>query len=206
MRTKICGITSIVDAQAAVHFGADALGFVFHRPSPRFILPADAADIIRKLPPFVSSVGLFVNSDHETLENTISDTGIDLVQFHGDEPEDLCNLSSKAWIKAIRVSTTLDLEVEINRYNRANSLLLDADVKGVFGGAGQTFDWSLVPKNVGKPIILAGGLNLENVAAAVRMTSPYAVDVSGGVESDKGVKDHNKMKEFIKKVRSIDRQ
>lgn len=205
MRTKICGITSIVDAQAAVYFGADALGFVFYPPSPRYIQPDDAANIIHRLPPFVSCVGLFVNSDHKTLEKTISDTGIDLVQFHGDESEKLCKLSPKPWIKVIRVGTKTDLESEVNRYDGASSLLLDTDVPGSFGGTGKTFDWSLIPKNIGKPIILAGGLKQGNVVAAVKLVSPYAVDVSGGVESEKGVKDHNKMKEFIKQVRSIEK-
>jgi len=205
VRTKICGITSIVDAQAAVYFGADALGFVFYPPSPRYIQPDDAANIIHRLPPFVSCVGLFVNSDHKTLEKTISDTGIDLVQFHGDESEKLCKLSPKPWIKVIRVGTKTDLESEVNRYDGASSLLLDTDVPGSFGGTGKTFDWSLIPKNIGKPIILAGGLKQGNVVAAVKLVSPYAVDVSGGVESEKGVKDHNKMKEFIKQVRSIEK-
>lgn len=205
MRTKICGITSIQDAQAAVHFGADALGFVFYPSSPRYIHPSDAAAIIHKLPPFVTCVGLFVNAEHEILKKTVSDTGVDLVQFHGDESEYECGLSSKPWIKAIRVGEETDLAAEAKRYNGANSLLLDTMVRGSYGGTGKTFDWSLVPKNIDKPIILAGGLDLENVIGAINVTSPYAVDVSGGVELKKGVKDHAKMEEFIKRVRSIEK-
>ena len=205
MRTKICGITSIEDAQAAVNFGADALGFVFYPPSPRYIHPSDAAAIIHKLPPFVTCVGLFVNAEQKMLEKTVRDTGVDLVQFHGDESEDECGLSSKPWIKAIRVGEETDLAAESKRYNRANSLLLDTMVPGSYGGTGRAFDWSLVPKNIDKPIILAGGLDLGNVIAAINATSPYAVDVSGGVELEKGVKDHDKMEEFIKRVRSIEK-
>ncbi len=205
MRTKICGITSIQDAQAAVHFGADALGFVFYPSSPRYIHPSDAAAIIHKLPPFVTCVGLFVNAEHEMLKKTVSDTGVDLVQFHGDESEHECGLSSKPWIKAIRVGEETDLAAEAKRYNGANSLLLDTMVRGSYGGTGKTFDWSLVPKNIDKPIILAGGLDLENVIGAINVTLPYAVDVSGGVELKKGVKDHAKMEEFIKRVRSIEK-
>ncbi len=205
VRTKICGITSIQDAQAAVDFGADALGFVFYPSSPRYIHPSDAAAIIHKLPPFVTCVGLFVNAEHEMLKKTVSDTGVDLVQFHGDESEYECGLSSKPWIKAIRVGEETDLAAEAKRYNAANSLLLDTMVRGSYGGTGKTFDWSLVPKNIDKPIILAGGLDLENVIGAINVTSPYAVDVSGGVELKKGVKDHAKMEEFIKRVRSIEK-
>ena len=205
MRTKICGITSIQDAQAAVDFGADALGFVFYPSSPRYIHPSDAAAIIHTLPPFVTCVGLFVNAEHEMLKKTVSDTGVDLVQFHGDESEYECGLSSKPWIKAIRVGEETDLAAEAKRYNGANSLLLDTMVRGSYGGTGKTFDWSLVPKNIDKPIILAGGLDQENVIGAINVTSPYAVDVSGGVELKKGVKDHAKMEEFIKRVRSIEK-
>lgn len=205
MRTKICGITSLEDAQAAVYFGADALGFVFYPSSPRYIHPSDAAAIIHKLPPFVTCVGLFVNAEQKMLEKTVRDTGVDLVQFHGDESEDECGLSSKPWIKAIRVGEETDLAAESKRYNRANSLLLDTMVPGSYGGTGKAFDWSLVPKNIDKPIILAGGLDLGNVIAAINATSPYAVDVSGGVELKKGVKDHDKMEEFIKRVRSIEK-
>jgi len=205
VRTKICGITSIQDAQAAVDFGADALGFVFYPSSPRYIHPSDAAAIIHTLPPFVTCVGLFVNAEHEMLKKTVSDTGVDLVQFHGDESEYECGLSSKPWIKAIRVGEETDLAAEAKRYNGANSLLLDTMVRGSYGGTGKTFDWSLVPKNIDKPIILAGGLDQENVIGAINVTSPYAVDVSGGVELKKGVKDHAKMEEFIKRVRSIEK-
>jgi len=205
VRTKICGITSIEDAQAAVQFGADALGFVFYPSSPRYVRPSDAAVIIRKLPPFVTCVGLFVNASRDMLKKTVSDTGVDLVQFHGDESEYSCSLSPKPWIKAIRVGEKTDLAKESKRYNGANSLLLDTKVMGSYGGTGKIFDWSLVPKNIGKPIILAGGLDQENVIAAIKMTSPYAVDVSGGVELKKGVKDRAKMQEFIKRVRSIEK-
>jgi phosphoribosylanthranilate isomerase len=139
------------------------------------------------------------------LKKTVSETGVDLVQFHGDESEYECGLSSKPWIKAIRVGEETDLAAEAKRYNGANSLLLDTMVRGSYGGTGKTFDWSLVPKNIDKPIILAGGLDLENVIGAINVTLPYAVDVSGGVELKKGVKDHAKMEEFIKRVRSIEK-
>ena len=195
IKVKICGITNIDDALAAADFGADALGFVFYEKSPRYITPAQAQKIIKKLPPVITTVGVFVDMPAREVIKTMAETGIDVAQFHGNESPEDCAVSKRA-IKAIRVRELSDLEV-IRHYS-VSAFLLDAWSPEALGGTGQIFNWSvaLEAKPLGR-IILAGGLTQENVAEAVQVVHPYGVDVSTGVESGKGIKDHMKMREFI---------
>lgn len=199
----MCGITNLEDALAAVEFGADALGFVFFKKSPRYISPAKAKAIIKKLPPFISSVGVFVNEDNIIVEKIADQTGIDAIQLHGDEPPKACNLSRPV-IKAIRVKSIDNLEIISKYKNKVSAFLLDTYTPEIFGGTGQIFNWDIAieAKQFGK-IILAGGLTPENVEQAVRQVHPYAVDVSSGVEAEKGKKDHAKLRLFIKRAKGI---
>lgn len=200
VRIKICGITRLEDAQAAVDLGVDALGFVFWPQSPRFIAPARATAIIRRLPPFVTAVGLFVDPADAEIAAAL-DAGCDLLQFHGDESPEHCAEQGaryhRPWIKALRVNAATDLRAAAQRYAGARALLLDAFVDGVPGGTGSRFDWTLIPRDLAQPLVLAGGLTPENVGDAIRMVRPFAVDVSGGVEVAKGIKDRARMAAFI---------
>ena len=205
VKIKFCGITRLEDAEQAVAFGADALGFVFFEGSPRYIDPRAAADIIRQLPPFVCKVGLFVNTETERVTEIATATCIDLVQYHGDETPANCEAGPKAWMKAIRVKKDLDLAAEAARYSRARAIFLDAYDATAYGGTGRQIDWQTIPQGLPRPVILAGGLTADNVAEAIRVVQPYAVDVSGGIESAKGVKDLTQMQRFISAVRGYGR-
>jgi len=199
-RVKICGITNVEDALQAAACGADALGFVFYAKSPRCVSPQQARAIIAELPPLVTTVGLFVNAESETIRETASHCGLDRVQLHGDETPDACRLSPLRVIKALRIRDAASL-ARADEYPVA--LLLDAWSDQVYGGSGQSFDWQLARELAGRrPIILAGGLTPENVAAAVSRVKPYAIDVSSGVERSPGQKDHLKVAEFIRRARS----
>ncbi|MFT6351622.1 phosphoribosylanthranilate isomerase [Neptuniibacter pectenicola] len=199
-RVKICGITRLEDALAAIHSGADALGFVFYKKSPRAIEPEAAAEIIRQLPAFVTTTGLFVNADQAYIDLVIKKTRIDLLQFHGDENAEFCNQFSRPYIKALRMKPGLDLQLECRNYADSQAILLDAYRPGIPGGTGEVFDWDLIPKPHPSSIILAGGLTCENVAQAVGTVQPFAIDVSGGVEQSKGIKDAVKIDKFINEV------
>jgi phosphoribosylanthranilate isomerase len=201
IKVKICGITNIDDAVAAVDFGADALGFVFFKKSPRYISHADAAAIINKLPSFTTTIGVFVNEKPEQIEKIIDLTHIDAVQLHGNEPPEMCDISRRV-IKAIRVKSLESLDPLINYKDKVSAFLLDTFTPEVLGGTGQIFNWDIAiyAKQFGK-IILAGGLTPDNVAEAIRRVRPYGVDVSSGVESEKGKKDHRKMKLFIERAK-----
>jgi len=204
-RIKICGITNMDDAQAAVAFGADALGFVF-AASPRRIEPSAAGAIIRTLPPFVTATAVVVNEPLAALRAMLEIAGCHAVQLHGEEPpEYLETLGRWRVIKAFRVREPADLET-MRGYERADAFLLDSRVPGRAGGTGVAFDWRLAraAAEMGKPIILAGGLNRGNVYAALEVARPYAVDVSSGVEAEPGEKDHELMREFIRAVREFD--
>lgn len=201
-RIKICGITCRNDAAAAVAAGADALGFVFYEPSSRYVDPVVAADIISTLPPFVTSVGLFVDASQEQVQHVIDLAGLDLLQFHGNETEQQCSRFSRPYIRALRVRPGLDVESAAVAYHTARGLLLDAYRPGVPGGTGEVFDWGLIPQALAGNITLAGGLNPANVAAAITQVKPYAVDVSGGVEAAPGRKDTAKMCAFAAAVRA----
>jgi phosphoribosylanthranilate isomerase len=202
-RVKICGISREDDAQFAAACGADAIGLVFYAASPRVVTVEQAARIAQSLPAFVTSVGLFVNPRPEEVEEVLKQVPIDCLQFHGEESAEFCEQFAHPYIKAIRVSADTDINLQASQYAQARAVLLDAYVKDIPGGTGQRFDWSLIPEACSKPVILAGGLSVENVAAAIRQVKPYAVDVSGGVESHKGIKDQAKIRQFITEVNSI---
>jgi len=199
-RVKICGITRIEDAMAAAQAGADAIGFVFDPKSPRHVHPDQALKIARVLPPFITIVGLFVNAAPDTIEGVLSHVPLDLIQFHGNEKPEQCRRYHRSYIKAIHMKPDVDLRDMARLYSDATGLLLDTYVADVAGGSGQAFDWSRIPSDIGKSVILAGGLTPENVGDAVRRVHPYAVDVSSGVEQSKGVKDANKISAFIEAV------
>jgi len=201
VRSKICGITRVEDALAAAQAGADAIGLVFYAKSPRAVSVQQAREIIAALPPFVTTVGLFVNASRCELNEILEAVPLDLLQFHGDETPEACDGYHRPWIKALRVRAGDDLEAECKRYARASGILLDTYVAGVPGGTGAAFDWALVPGHLSKPIILAGGLNPHNVGAAIAQVRPYAVDVSGGVEQAKGIKDAARIDAFLDAVR-----
>ncbi|SDU88744.1 phosphoribosylanthranilate isomerase [Pseudomonas mucidolens] len=201
VRSKICGITRMEDALAAVEAGADAIGFVFYAKSPRAVTAQQARAIIAGLPPFVTTVGLFVNASACELNETLDAVPLDLLQFHGDETPEQCEGYHRPYIKALRVKAGDDIAASCAVYAGASGILLDAYVEGVPGGTGQAFDWSLIPKGLNKPIILAGGLSADNVAQAIAQVRPYAVDVSGGVEQSKGIKDHARIHAFMQAVR-----
>lgn len=203
-RVKICGITRAEDAHAAAGAGADALGFVFYPPSPRNVDAGVARDIIRALPPFVTSVGLFVDPDPTDVKRVISIAPVDLLQFHGDETPQLCRSFGLPYIKVIRVRPGVDLLEYARRFDDSRGLLLDAYVSGTQGGTGTRFDWTLIPENLPKPIVLSGGLDPDNVAEAIRQVRPAAVDVSSGVEAAKGIKDPRRILSFISGVRNAD--
>ncbi|HEY8355551.1 MAG TPA: phosphoribosylanthranilate isomerase [Methylophilaceae bacterium] len=199
-RVKICGITREEDAKAAVAAGCDAIGLVFYRPSPRYVSPEQAARIVAGLPPFVSAVGLFVNADTDEIRKIRQQVGLDLLQFHGDESPEECECHGMPYMKAVRVKPNTNLLQYAERFKHARALLLDAFMEGVPGGTGQVFDWSIIPRAFPKPIVLAGGLTAENVAEAIRQVRPYAVDVSGGVELNKGIKDAARIAAFMRGV------
>ena len=205
-RIKFCGITRRVDALTAVALGVDALGFVFYRANGRWITPAAARAIIAELPPFVCTVGLFVDESPATIVEVAAATGIQVVQFHGNETAAVCALSPRPYVKAIRMARDLALEAVAESFAGASALLFDSYDPTRFGGTGRVFDWSLLPIQRQKSIILAGGLNAGNVAAAITQVRPYAVDVSGGIESGPGIKDAEKMRAFVAEVRRIERE
>jgi len=199
-RTKICGITREADAVCAVESGADAIGLVFYPPSPRFVDIEMAQKICQSVGPFVSVVGLFVNADSKTIDEVCDGVPLDLLQFHGEETESECSEYGIPFIKAVRVKNADDVNQAVRKYKRSKGILVDAYVEGIPGGTGESFDWSLLPKNVSAPIILAGGLRPENIFQAIVDVRPYAVDVSGGVEQSKGIKDNEKISRFIDEV------
>ena len=198
-RVKICGITRRQDAEFAVEMGVDALGFVFYPPSPRAVTIAQAQQIIQGLPPFVTLVALFVNAQVEEVKSCLAALPIGILQFHGDESPAYCEQFNYPYMKAIRMRDNIDLSAEMERYASASAILLDSYQPGMPGGTGHVFDWSLIGK-INKPLILAGGLNVDNVATAIKNIQPYAVDVSGGVEQAKGIKDYQKISDFMQEV------
>ena len=199
-RVKICGITSVKDAIFAVNAGADAIGLVFYAPSPRFVTIEQAQQIVAAMPPFVSVVALFVNALPIEIETVLAQVRIDIVQFHGDETRSDCEQIKLPYYKAIRVKADTNLLQYEVEFSSAKALLIDTYSDAAFGGTGQVFDWGLIPPNLTKPVILAGGLTAENVALGIKQVRPYAVDVSGGVERTKGVKDVAKIAAFMHAV------
>lgn len=203
-RIKICGITNHEDAANAVASGADALGFNFFTGSTRYISPEKAAEICAQVPAFVATVGLFVNEPIADVNRIIASLRLGLVQFHGDETPEYCDSVGHPYMKALRATNRDQIAVEAQSFETAQAILVDTATDGQFGGTGKTFDWSMLP-DLGKPVVLAGGLDATNVGAAIAATHPYAVDVGGGVERSRGVKDVAKMKKFVEAVQSADR-
>ena len=205
-RIKICGITRAQDVQAVAASGADAFGLVFYAKSPRHVTVEQAQAVMRAVPPFLSTVGLFVNPDEAWVREVLRQVPLDVLQFHGEEAPEFCAQFGRPWLKAIRVRPGVDLVQCAARYAGAQALLLDAWVEGTHGGTGASFDWGLIPRELPLPVILSGGLDAGNVAEAIRQVRPYAVDVSSGVEASKGIKDAAKVAAFIKEVKDVDLQ
>jgi phosphoribosylanthranilate isomerase len=213
-RIKICGLTRTEDVQTAIAAGADAIGLVFYPKSPRYVSPEIAAGLIAAVPPFVTSVGLFVNAAQQEIVNTVRQVPVSLLQFHGDETLEQCcamaHAVNRPFLRALRIGTEMTgadlLKYELN-YRAASKLfaglLLDAFVDG-YGGGGKVFDWSLIPKELAPRVVLSGGLSVQNATEAVLQVRPYAVDISSGVELSKGVKDPAKIRSFIGAVRQAD--
>ena len=203
-RVKVCGITRIQDALKASQLGVDAIGMVFVPVSPRYINAAQAKEIVRELPPFVTSVGLFVNPLPQDVLAIIEHLHLDVLQFHGEETPEFCSQFGLPYLKAVRVKPGVDLVQYAIKFKEAQGLLLDAYVEGTHGGTGQGFDLGLIPKELPLPLVLSGGLKPENVAPGIRQVRPWAVDVSSGVEAAKGIKDPVKMAAFMQGVRNAE--
>ena len=201
-RIKFCGMTRQQDIQTAIALGVDALGFVFVESSARNIDIETAMSLTQKIPPFVVKVGLFMNSQATEIENVINNVKLNLLQFHGDEEEPFCKQFGMPYLKAVPMASTLSLSEFCQAYSSATGFLLDSHAKGEMGGSGKQFSWRKIPENIDKPMILAGGLSAENVAEAIRIVRPYAVDVSSGIETSKGIKDPVKMRQFVKEVKN----
>lgn len=203
-RVKICGITRPEDGIAAASAGADAIGLVFYARSPRHVTPQQARAVINALPPFVTTVGLFVDASRTEIENVLREVPLDTLQFHGEESPEFCASFNRPYFKAISMREGIDLRGEAERFSSASALLVDTFQAGVPGGTGVSFDWSRLPADLSKPLILAGGLNPDNVAQAIIQARPYAVDVSSGVEAAKGIKDAEKIAAFMRGVVKAD--
>jgi phosphoribosylanthranilate isomerase len=201
---KICGITRVEDALAAAHAGAHAIGLVFHPASPRYVQIDQARAIARSLPPFITVVALFVEPDPQTVHDVLREVPIQLLQFHGDETPEFCAQFPLPYIKAVRMAPGADLLQYAAAHRGAKGLLVDAYSERVYGGSGESFDWRTLPRTLPLPVVLAGGLTPQNVAEAIRIARPWAVDVSSGVEREKGVKDADKIAAFIRGARDAD--
>ena len=196
-RVKVCGITKKEDALLAADLGVDALGFVFYKDSPRYIDPGKVGEITSALHPFILRVGLFVNSNEDAVRDSIKKSKINFLQFHGDESEKYCNQFNLPYIKSISMKDGVNLLECCSEYRSASALLLDTYNKKLKGGTGEVFDWKKIPNNLSSPLIIAGGLNPENIENLIKLVNPFCVDVSGGVEINKGIKDKEKMKKFM---------
>ena len=203
-RIKICGIKEARHALTAADAGADAIGLVFYKDSPRFVTPGTAANIVGVLPPYVTAVGLFVDANDRKVRQTLAEVHLDLLQFHGSEEPDFCAQFDVPYVRAVPMGEGVDLLEYAGRFATARALLLDAHAPGEPGGTGRTFDWAAIPRDLPMPLILSGGLTPENVGRAVREVKPWAVDVSSGVESGRGSKDPQKIVEFIRSVQRED--
>ena len=202
-RVKFCGITRVEDALNAAKVGVDAIGMVFYEESRRAVTIEQAREIIQVLPPFVSVVGLFVNPSPKQVAAVLHKVQLDLLQFHGNELPEECHCYGRPYIKAIHMRDGVDLHREVERYKTARGILLDSFDKNSPGGTGETFDWTVIPQDLGGKIILAGGLTPENVWKAISTVNPFAVDVASGVELDSGIKDMEKMIAFMRGVNSV---
>lgn len=203
VRVKICGITRPEDALAAAQAGADAIGLVFYPSSPRHVNPEVAARIVKALPPFVTSVGLFVDASEAEVRSVLEQVPLDMLQFHGDEPDVFCRQFGLPYLKALRVQPHDDLDALAAQWPGATGILLDSFKPGVPGGTGERFDWSMIPAKRSWTLVLAGGLEFDNVRQAIDLAQPWAVDVSGGVEAAKGIKDPEKINAFVHEVKRV---
>jgi phosphoribosylanthranilate isomerase len=203
-RVKICGITSVADGLAAARHGADAIGLIFYPPSPRLVTLERAAEIAAALPPFVARVPVFVNPAPEHVAAVVAACRPTLLQFHGEETPAFCRGFGVAYLRAVRVRPGVDLLESLTGYEDAAGWLLDAYRDDLYGGTGEAFDWSLVPQRLARPVVLSGGLDAQNVGEAIRRVRPWAVDVSSGVESAKGVKDERLIAALMAGVRNAD--
>lgn len=204
-RIKICGIRSITEALSAAAAGADAIGLVFHPSSPRYVDLLTARRIMAALPPFVTSVGLFMNADQERVQEVLAEVPLDVLQFHGEETADFCMLFDRPYLKAIAMAGKSDPVSRMEEHPQAQGFLLDGHAPGQMGGSGRSFAWDAIPAPLARPWLLAGGLTPENVAKALQIVQPYGVDVSSGVESQPGVKDAQRILSFIQAVRQVER-
>lgn len=205
-RVKICGITRVEDALHAAAEGVDAIGLVFYKKSPRFVTLEQAAVISKKLPAFVTAVALFKDAEEEEVRQVLAEVPIDLLQFHGSESAEFCRQFGKPYIKALGMAGESSVPKQVEEYHDARGLLLDGHAPGADGGTGKSFEWNMIPDDLGYPLILAGGLDVSNVAEAIRIVRPYAVDVSSGVESKKGIKDAAKVTAFMNNVRQANNE
>jgi phosphoribosylanthranilate isomerase len=205
-RVKICGITSVSDGLAAARHGADAIGLIFYPPSPRLVTLERAREIAASLPAFVARVAVFVNPAAADVDAVIRACRPDLLQFHGEEAADFCRSFGVPYLRALRVRPGVDLLESLSPFGDAAGWLLDAYRQELYGGTGEAFDWELIPRELARPLILSGGLDVENVGAAIRRVRPWAVDVSSGVEAAKGVKDERRIAAFMEAVRSADQK
>jgi phosphoribosylanthranilate isomerase len=196
-RIKICGFTRVEDAVFAARLGIDAIGLVFYPPSPRNVGIGQAIEIVKALPAFVSVVALFVDEEETQIRQVLEHVPVDCIQFHGDESPEACRIYGKRYIKAVRMQESTDMAEIAKRYHDADGLLLDAFDPSAKGGTGNRFDWGLIPRRCQLPIILAGGLDATNASLAIEKVRPYALDVSSGVEKEKGIKDKDKIAAFI---------
>jgi len=200
VKIKICGFTQAQNARDASLLGIDAIGLVFYDKSPRYVEIERALEIVQALPPFINRVGLFVNADSYYIDEVLCEVPLDTLQFHGDETAEECQQYGLPFMKALRVNEQTNIPKLAQDYHQANGLLLDAYNSTTYGGTGESFDWSLAKVDIDFPIILAGGLNPETVGKAIQQVNPYAVDVSSGVESSKGIKDIQKIQQFIQQA------
>lgn len=204
-RVKFCGLTRAQDAHHAARVGVDAVGVVFYAPSPRAVTLTQAREVLDALPAFVTRVGLFVNPTPDEVWAVLNEVSLDVLQFHGEESPSLCRAFARPYIKALRMRPQINVHAAATEYGDARALLLDSYVAGSAGGTGTCFDWSWVPSDLPLPLILAGGLVADNVAQAMRTVRPYALDVSGGIETTtKGIKDEAKMAAFMHEVYHAD--
>lgn len=202
-RIKFCGLTRIDDVRAAVELGVDAIGFVLTRKSRRFVDPARARTLRDALPPFVSAVALFMDDDAAWIEDAVATLRLDLLQFHGAEAASFAERFDRPYLKAVPMASVVDVAAFAASHPRASGFLLDSHAPGAAGGSGEAFDWTRVPRNFARPLVLAGGLDASNVAQAIAIAKPYAVDVSSGIESAPGIKDAAKMRAFVDAVRGV---
>lgn len=207
MRVKICGITTVADALTVVEYGADAIGLVFYEKSVRYVSIAQAQAICQALPPFITTVALFMNADKQQVNACLAAMHIDLLQFHGEESPAFCSSFNRPYMKAIPMAGIGDVDAftaYAEQYTDAKAFLVDSHAVGEAGGSGRVFDWKQIPVDYNAPIILAGGLNADNVAQAMQMTNVFALDVSSGVESSSGVKSRIKIKQFMQEVKRVE--